>query len=345
MPRSSRSTFRSSRRTRHASLTKSWAALAQAGVKAGKLGARLLQGALQPGMPDSPPLRKKPAMPEGDWVAGWAQGPAGGRRYYLYKPAGVHISERLPLLVMLHGCGQDAQGFAASTRMNRLAERERLLVLYPEQDPRANPQRCWNWFSTGSGQAFREAATVLAAIDQVCRFYPADPQRIAVAGLSAGASLAALLGARHGDRFRAVIMHSGVGPGLADSASSAWHAMQGRMAPPPGKGLIQARWPPLLVLHGVQDSVVSSRNARWVAQHWAQAAGAQAGPVRRVQRGQRHGMAVVDYKVQGRLVARCCEVERLGHAWSGGDAAHPHTDPQGPDATRLAGAFLRQCWR
>ncbi len=157
-------------------------------------------------------------------------GPAGVRRYQLLKPPGMLPGERLPLLVMLHGCGQDAQSFALSTRMNRLAVGARFLALYPEQDRRANLQGCWNWYDTDSRNAYREAATLAAAIDQVCLLYPVDMTRIGVAGLSAGASMAALLASRYPTRFRAVAMHSGIPPGTAHSASSAMRAMLGRAA-------------------------------------------------------------------------------------------------------------------
>ncbi len=92
-------------------------------------------------------------------------------------------------MVMLHGCAQDAQSFAASTRMNVVAARERFLVLYPEQDRLSNPQGCWNWFDTQSGRAKGEAASIMLAIDQVCVLYSADRDRVAVAGMSAGASM------------------------------------------------------------------------------------------------------------------------------------------------------------
>ena len=81
----------------------------------------------------------------GDWITGQAVGPAGLRRFRLFRPPGVRSSERLPLLVMLHGCGQSAAMFARSTRMDRVAAKERFLVMFPEQDLAANPQGCWNW--------------------------------------------------------------------------------------------------------------------------------------------------------------------------------------------------------
>ncbi|MDQ6680284.1 MAG: PHB depolymerase family esterase, partial [Pseudomonadota bacterium] len=158
----------------------------------------------------TPVIARRQQQPgPGDWIAGVALGPAGARRYRLYRPPGVQLGERLPLIVMLHGCGQDAQSFAASTKMNRVAARERFLVLYPEQDRMSNAQGCWNWFETRSGRHHGEAALIMKAIDQVCLLYSSDRAQVAVAGLSAGASMAALLVTRHPERFKAVVMHSG----------------------------------------------------------------------------------------------------------------------------------------
>jgi len=276
-------------------------------------------------------------------------GATGARRFRLYRPPGVKVGERLPMMVMLHGCGQDANSFASSTRMNRIAMRERFLVLYPEQDRFANAQGCWNWFDTDNGRAYGEAALIMQAIDQVCLLHPVDKARVAIAGLSAGAGLAALLVTRHPGRFKAVVMHSGVAPGMAHSSLSALGAMQGHRATLPPDATPRtadaAHWPPLLVIHGNADAVVSPRNSQAAAQLWASAAGAHAGPPRKVQRGQRHPMSVTDFKRQGVTVATLVAVDRLAHAWSGGAAGKPFSDAQGPDASRMAWAFAAKQFR
>lgn len=278
----------------------------------------------------------------GTWTPGVAMGATGMRRFRIYRPPGIAFGERLPLMVMLHGCGQDANRFALSTRMNQLAARERFLVLYPEQDRIANGQGCWNWFDTDNGRAYGEAALIMNAIDQACLLYPGDRTKVAVAGLSAGASMAALLVARHPERFKAVVMHSGIPPGTAHSGLSALGAMHGRRETPP---LVAAIWPPLLVVHGAADHVVSPQNGRAAARVWAEAADAQAGEERRVQRGQRHSMQVTDFKRRGRTVATLVAVDRLAHAWSGGAARQPYSDGQGPDASRMAWAFAARQFR
>ena len=278
----------------------------------------------------------------GTWLPGMALGAAGARRFRLYRPPGVSLGERLPLMVMLHGCGQDAKAFALSTRMNSVATRARFWVLYPEQDRLANPQGCWNWFDSRSGRAQAEAALIMNAVDQVCLLHPVDRDRVALAGLSAGASMAALLATRYPDRFKAVVMHSGVPPGAADSALSALGAMHGRRSSKQtsaGATSTAPAWPPLLVIHGGADRVVSAANGQAAAQAWAAAAGAVAGAPRRVQRGHRHPMTVTDYKRRGRTSATLVEVDALGHAWSGGAARQPFSDARGPDASRMAWAF------
>lgn len=287
-------------------------------------------------------VKAAPPPGAGAWSLGIAVGATGTRRFRLYRPPDVKSGERLPLIVMLHGCGQDANAFATSTRMNRIAMRERFLVLYPEQDRLANPQGCWNWFDTSSGRAYREAALIMKAIDQACLLYQVDSTRVAIAGLSAGASMAALLVTRHPDRFKAVVMHSGIPPGTAHSTLSAMGAMHGHRATLPllATPLTMAvSWPPLLVIHGDADAVVSPQNGLAAVQLWADAAGARAGTPRSVQRGQRYPMSVTDFKHKGRTVATLVAVSRLAHAWSGGAANKPYSDGNGPDASRMVWAF------
>jgi poly(hydroxyalkanoate) depolymerase family esterase len=277
------------------------------------------------------------------WTAGIAAGASGARRYRLYTPSGLQRMDPLPLVVMLHGCAQDAQALAACTNMNRLAQRERFVVLYPEQDRLANLQNCWNWYDTQSGRAQREADSVASAIDHICQTQAVDPRRVALVGLSAGAGLAALLAARQPARFAAVVMHSGVGPGLARSSASALGAMHGSRGGMPLTPMAAGpHLPALLVIQGSADPIVAPGNGALAAQRWADCAGAHAGQPRSVQRGKRYPATVTDYRLSGRLVATLCLIQGLGHAWSGGAAGQAYSEPRGPDAARMAWSFMQK---
>jgi poly(hydroxyalkanoate) depolymerase family esterase len=287
------------------------------------------------------PAKSKPkTQPKPE--AGWTSGLVGSRRYRLSRPPGLQTTERLPLLVMLHGCAQDAQTLASVSQMNRVAANQNFLVLYPEQSRASNLQGCWNWFATRSGQAQREADAIASMVEQVSRLHPVDRDRVALAGLSAGASMAALIATRHPGRFRAVAMHSGVAPGRAHSQAGALGAMRGRQAgasAPLAAGSDGANLPPLLVIHGSADTVVVPSNATDTAQRWAACADAHAVSPRIVQRGARYAVTVTDYVKQRRVVVSHCLVHGLGHAWSGGAAHLAYSDPKGPNASRMICAF------
>ncbi len=272
-----------------------------------------------------------------------ASGVSGVRRYRLYKPSGVRRGERLPLVVMLHGCAQDAQALAACTKMNRLAQSEGFMVLYPEQDRLSNLQNCWNWYDTRTGRAQREADSIASAVEHICLTQPVDPLRLALVGLSAGAGMASLLAVRQPERFQAVVMHSGVGPGLASSPVTAFGAMRGRRVAVPLAPLAPGlHLPALLFIQGSVDPIVAPSNGAQSAQLWADREGGHAGPARIVQRGKRYPVMVTDYRNRGRLVATLCLVNGLGHAWSGGAPGLPYSDPKGPDASRMAWTFINR---
>jgi len=301
-------------------------------------------------VPKTTTTTRKPsavASAGGRWIVGVATGVSGVRRYRLFKPTVLSKKGSAhPLIVMLHGCGQSAADFAASTRMNRLAEQYGFMVLYPEQDRLANPQSCWNWFDARGGRALREASSIVAALDHACAAQPAiDPSRVAIAGLSAGASMAALVALTFPKRFAAVIMHSGVEPTSASSAATALAAMRGHylLTSPVVPSESPMALPALLVIQGSADNVVLRANGMRAAQAWAARTHAVPQAARVVRRGQRYPFTTMDWLGPKRhLQVSLREIEGLGHAWSGGAASQAFSDPKGPDASRMVWAFAQK---
>src|ERR1700752_2952727 len=202
------------------------------------------------------------ARAKGTFVGGSYANEAGARPYKLYiptRPAG----ERLPLVVMLHGCTQTADAFASGTRMNALAEEQRFFVLYPEQTQAANRAQCWNWFKRGDQRRGEGEAAILAGMTRdIVHRYPIDPRKVYVAGLSAGGAMAAVLGAAYPELYAAVGVHSGLACGSAHDLASALNAMRGMPAPASGNpcGSAPGAPPtPTIVFHGDQDRTVHPR--------------------------------------------------------------------------------------
>jgi len=268
------------------------------------------------------------------------------RAYRLYLPAAAARGDRLPLMVMLHGCKQDAEVFAQGTRMNEIAERHDFIVLYPEQSRTANPYGCWNWFQPAVLEGGGEAGAIVRIVRRVAKAYPVDTTRVYVAGMSAGGAMASVLACRHGALFAACAVHSGLKYGAAASASAALAAM--RDGAPGSAWELPRRAPfvPTLVIHGDRDQTVDPVNAGQIIEQARLAAGngapAQAlvESTRRVA-GARRPYVQRDYVRDGKVVLRLIAVEGLDHAWSGGDALHPFNDPKGPDASRLIWDFMR----
>ena len=307
-----------------------------------------------------PPAERPVARPDrtahtagegGQFLSGSYTNEAGTRAYKLYIPSGYR-GQALPLVVMLHGCTQTPDDFAALTRMNARAEEHRCLVAYPAQAPAANRARCWNWFQAADQQRDQGEPSLIAGITrQIGSTYPVEARRVYVAGLSAGGAMAVIMGLTYPDLYAAIGIHSGLAYGVAHDLPSALAAMQHGGATPlrPREGVPGAdpgpRVAPMIVFHGDRDTTVHPRNADQVIAQWAaiHAGGgpdpaARTKPRVRVQQGQvaaGHAYTrAIYHDAQGQAIIEQWLVHGAGHGWSGGRPGGSFTAPNGPDATQ-----------
>lgn len=264
-----------------------------------------------------------PALP-GRTLHAVHRGAAGARPYTLYVP--TTGTGPPPLVVMLHGGTQSADDFAAATRMSELAQEHGFLVAYPEQVTSANPMRYWNWFEPANQARGAGEPSILAGIvDEIAVEHGVDRDRVYVAGFSAGAAMAAVLGAAYPDVFAAVGVHSGLAQGSATDVASAFAAMR---AAPRVRSL--DRPVPVIAFHGDADPTVAVDNAARVVEQFS---GGQVRGDTLVERGPGRPATRVVVHRDGVAVGELWTVHGSGHAWSGGVAGGSYTDPAGPDAS------------
>lgn len=303
-----------------------------------------------------------PAASAGTWEALTHTDRSGQRPYFVYTPASARLGVATPLVAMLHGCTQAAESSAVGTLMNAAADRHGFVVAYPQQGREHNPQACWNWFvpahqARGGGEPDFIAAvarTVMASTSS----WTIDPDRVLVAGMSAGGAMAAVMGATHPDVFAAVAIHSGLAFGSATNHGAAFAAMSRGVSDPARQGELAlrtmgdlARPIPTIVLHGSADRLVAPANGEHAIRQWMttnRLADASYDPDFERPSSTEHERAPGGHSYttrrwtdrRGHLVQEYVVVEGLGHAWSGGARGEPYADPRGPSAADAIWRFL-----
>ena len=272
---------------------------------------------------------------------------AGARRYRLYVPASA--SDGLQgLIVMLHGCTQTPEDFAAGTGMNGLAEVHRLLVVYPAQTNGDNAMSCWNWFHPGDQRRDAGEPAIIAGLTTNIRDdFAIRHDRVFVAGLSAGGAMAAILGETYPELYAGIGIHSGLAYGSANDVTSAFSAMRGQSAVEPPRRPSPPAAPRVIVFHGGDDTTVHPTNADRIVARQSHQDGAAARTTRseHAPSGETRGYRkLVTAGEDGTRVLECWIVDGAEHAWSGGRPTGTYTDPRGPDASAaMVDFFLDGC--
>lgn len=297
----------------------------------------------------------------GSWIQRTFKNSYGQRNYYVYVPQGIRRGMPAPLMVMLHGCGQTAEVFAKSTRMNSLADQMGFVVLYPEEDKASNSSNCWNWFLRDNAvRGGGELGIVTGMVDEVRKNIAINPTHIGVAGFSAGAALTSNLIACHSDLFSVAVIDAGLEYKAASDIREAYVAM----TQTPKHDLVAtalegaqctgagARMAKLLVIQGAADQVVNPKNASRVIEQFSimndllddgQRNGSQSSAVIKSEPGQVPGgraYQVISYGGNGHEQIREVIVDGMPHAWSGGADGITFSDPTSPSASQMAAQLL-----
>jgi poly(hydroxyalkanoate) depolymerase family esterase len=290
---------------------------------------------------ESRPSPQAATLPEGaQFLSASFSNPAGTRPYKLYIPSG-YDGQAVPLIVMLHGCTQSPDDFAAGTGMNAAAEEETCLVAYPAQTKAANMSKCWNWFNAGDQRRDQGEPSLIAGITrEIMQRYSVDPRRVYVAGLSAGGAAAAIMGNAYPDLYAAIGVHSGLACGAARDVPSAFAAMRRggaggvRRASEGSDASKGRRVVPAIVFHGDRDTTVHPRNGDEIVAQSARATSL----AMRVEEGRVIGGHAYSRSLyadaNGETLLEQWLIRGAGHAWSGGSSAGTYTDPRGPDSTK-----------
>ena len=294
-------------------------------------------------------------------------------KYKLYVPSEYNSDKESPLLVMLHGCGQDPDDFAAGTNMNTLAEKEKFLVLYPDMNHLLNPSDlagynpfgCWNWFlDQNQHRGKGHPKLIYEIINEVKSKYKIDSNQVYAAGLSAGGSLACILGATYPDVFNGIGICSGLAYGAANvyfltdpMADEAKKRME-KGVPDPyacGNSAFQEmgeykKKMRVIVFHGICDTIVHPINGQQVITQWAQTNFLVEGGIGHADvtpalvksdiiNGKSYTQHIY-HDGDGEPLLELWMIDKMGHTWSGGSPNGSYTDPSGPNATEIIWNFL-----
>ena len=293
-----------------------------------------------------------------------------GRMYGKYVPSTYDGSEAVPLVMMLHGCSQSADGFKDETGMNEVAEQAGFIAVYPNEDE--GIYGCWNWFEDsntlrGQGQA-QELSEGL--IGQVKANENIDEERIYVAGFSAGAYMVPNLLVEYADVFAAGAIHSG---GMYDVAESQSEGNQvigdrdcsdGSSSDPQVEGEhaydrmvdagIDDYQVPTMVWHGTSDGTVTPCNGDEAVEQATETNdlldddsddGSVDYTADQTNTGSGPDLSYTEYVYEdadGKPIVDYYVVDSMGHAWSGGSDTGSYTAPGGPDASQIIWDYFKQ---
>ena len=276
--------------------------------------------------------------------------------YYIYETASTPkrpSTKDMPLVVMLHGCTQNANAFAEGTQMNRLAQQEGFVVLYPQQRISYNIGKCWRWYNLDESQGLAEAHTIMKLIQSTISMYELDPNKVFIAGMSAGAGMASLIAATYPNEIQAIGLHSGPALAIAKDMKSGVSLLKNGFDDSDQKSIAnlekftqqKPHKTPTIIIQGVEDDVVHISNLEALTKQFLYLNSLEIsakGSVAQHLVGTDKEYSQTEYKHEQKTIVEVLKVKHLGHAWSGGDEQYPFHSEKGPQASRIFWDFFQK---
>jgi poly(hydroxyalkanoate) depolymerase family esterase len=303
----------------------------------------------------------------GSWTGGTVKNSSGSLEYKVWTPSGYRKGESVPLVLMLHGCTQKAEDLAAISGINDLADKEKFLVVYPEQTAAANPMRCWNWFDPKHQSRDAGEPSLLAAVIQDTRSsFSVDLQRVFAVGISAGAAMTVVMGVTYPEIFAGLGVIIGTEYKAGTTVEGGLAAMRAGGPDPNQQGLLAfqsaqkvsghiKKRMPVIAFHGTKDPYLNPVNTDQLIDQWAETNdylddGKSNDTVTSQRFKETKGSVPDGYNFTkfsyqdsaGRLLMEKWIVEGLGHAWPGSPITNAFADPKGPNATAEMWRFFKE---
>ena len=209
----------------------------------------------------------------------------GNLAMYEYVPDALPAGA--PLVVLLHGCTQDAAAYHRHSGWAAQADEAGFALVYAEQRSANNANRCFNWFEPGHvARGSGEARSVASMVEHAVGAHGLDADRVYVSGLSAGGAMAGELLAAYPDLFAGGSVVAGIPVGCATGLIDAFTCMN------PGRSQTPQQWgdrvraklpdgadpPRVAVWHGTADLTVVPANADASVSQWVNVWGLPAAP-------------------------------------------------------------------
>ncbi len=302
--------------------------------------------------PNRSPRPERDATP-GRWIHRNFRGNDGAREYDVYLPSGLSLDERVPALLLLHGCQQRSVDFATDSGFVAAADTHSFLIVAPRQERHHQLQRCWRWYeSEHQGRDRGEPAILAGIVAEVSaeeQLWRVDRRRVYAAGLSAGGAMALIMATTYPDVIAAAGVHSATAYRSASQGFGAFGAMAAQSTLPV-YDLGDREMAPVVLIHGTNDPVVRAPNADRIVDQWLASRDSRRlsgldrvrplATTRALVVDGRHCLRTRWYTARGRRVLEYWRIDGLRHAWSGAARKGAFVDPRGPSAAEVMTAFF-----